>query len=179
MKKCIATAAFLLSAALAQAEVAIPATHHIQNENPGYCLWCSLEVLGRHQEIEAMAGLKDAVKKEPAVYVREGNFTRMINPAGGFPDNASRKLTKLNVKHKMQMPGNKDTSILKEALTDGRGAAVGFVLSYGMHAVTLVDLDSKTAKFIDPDKVGQVQVIDRANFDRIWDGFAITIEKKK
>jgi hypothetical protein len=93
MKKFVV--AFVLALSLlarAWAEVNIPLPARVQNERPGYCLWCCLEMLGKAQGVKELAGLKDSRKSDPGSYVFDGKAWFYWHPAFGSADRVREKL---------------------------------------------------------------------------------------
>ena len=161
----LALALVLLVPCAALAEVKIAPVCRIKNRPPGRCGWCALETLARHHHIKALYDLA------------ESNATR------SDPEDLEDVLDKAGVAYRIQHPGSRSTDILRYAIREQLGAAVGFRELYpgaGGHIVTLVDFTDDAAKVIDPnDQDGRVRTMDRERFLYWWDGFALVLETEK
>jgi hypothetical protein len=155
---------FLVAPGLTRAEVHITAKERVRNRPPGRCGWCVLETLARHQKIKALYGL-----------------TRK-HPCTAEPVDLRKALKKAHVRYRIQYPGKRRSAILRRAIRQGHGAAVGFrpiYLGRQSHVVALVDYGSRQVRIIDPnDKKFRVRSMSRKRFRHYWDGFAIVLEKK-
>jgi hypothetical protein len=155
---------FLFIPCAAGAEVTIAVECRVKNRPPGRCGWCAVETLARHLKIKALYGLT------------------ANNPCRACPEDLEGALEAAGVSYRIQYPGNRSTSILRSAIREGRGAAVGFRECQpraGGHIVTLVDFGPTKVKVIDSsDPVDRVRTMSRERFLYWWDGFALVLEKK-
>jgi hypothetical protein len=161
----LALALLLLIPCAAAAEVKIAPQCRIKNRPPGRCGWCALETLARHQHIKALYDLTES------------------NASRSDPEDLEEVLDKAGVKYRIQYPGSRSTAILRYAVRENLGAAVGFRELYagaGGHIVTLVDLTEDSVKVIDPnDKDGRIRTMNLDRFLYWWDGFALVLEVGK
>jgi len=140
-------------------------------------MWCSLEALGRNQQMVKLYGLKEARKKDKGFWRMEGLRPVYYSNHAGYPLTVRMKLNELKVKFQMQEPGNKGLDIIKNAFANGRACAIGVNSYVGPHAVVLTELTNAKAIVVCPNTVGYKTVMTRAEFDGIWDGFVVVIEE--
>jgi hypothetical protein len=156
---------FVLVPGVAGAEVKIAPADRVENRPPGRCGWCAVETLARHHKIKALYGLTED------------------NPTGADPEDLEEALIAAGVKYHIQYPGSNSTKILREAIKEGRGAAIGFRELFpgaGGHIVTLVDFGPKVARVIDSSDPGyRVRTMPVQQFLHWWDGFALVLEKDR
>jgi hypothetical protein len=149
----------------AGAEVKIAPKDRVKNQPPGRCGWCAVETLARHHHIRALYGLTED------------------NPTRADPEDLEEALIDAGIPCHIQYPGNRGTQILRQAIEQDRGAAVGsreLFPGAGGHIVTLVDFNSKIARVIDSsDPKCHVRTMTREKFLFWWDGFALVLEPKK
>jgi hypothetical protein len=164
MKKLAAVALALSLLTSASAEVAVPTEDHVANGPGGFCMWCSLEVVGRVEGVKALYGLADARR-------RETEF------GGAYESVVKAKLDALGVKYRWRSQGSRDTAFLEKALAAGHPVVVGVQLRHPVaaHAVVLTELTKEYAHVVDSNHVGVVVEIPRDAFDRAWDGLAVEI----
>ena len=155
--------ALLAISAASLAAPRIDAANQVPNEQPGYCVWCSLESIARQRQIAPLIGLKK-MRKDAGLPARVG------------PDAVEHQLGSLGVRFKQAMPGTKDYSFIQKALAADRPVAIGLTSPNGKHMVVLTDLAQDTATLVDSEVPGGVVIIRRGDFDRLWDGWAIDIE---
>src|SRR5262245_1363640 len=159
---CLAPMLLLLVPSAAWAEVKIAAACRVKNRPPGRCGWCALETLARHHGLTAIYGLTEA------------------HPSLCCPRDLEEPLQKAGIGYRIQYPGSRNAAILRYAIREELGAAVGLrdgYLDAENHIVTLVDLGEDSVKVIDPnDAEGRTRQISLARFLRWWDGCALVLE---
>jgi len=156
----------LLLSGVVWGEVKIDPRCRMRNRPPGRCGWCAVETLARHHQIKALYGLTED------------------NPTVCDPEDLEDALEDAGVRYRIQYPGdNSRTAILRYAIKENLGAAVGFRELYpgaGGHIVTLVDFGPDYVKVIDSaDREYRVRTMDIDRFFYWWDGFALVLEKHK
>jgi hypothetical protein len=165
VKKFVAALALMLSLLTGvNAEVTIPAEDHVANGPGGFCMWCSLEVVGRAQHVRALYGLRDARMRETSV-------------GAAYEPVVRGRLDALGVKYRWQRQRTRDFAFLERALAAGHAVVSGVRLRgpVALHAVVLTDLTKDHALVVDSNHVGVVLEIPRDVFDRAWDGTAVEI----
>src|SRR5262245_25737803 len=93
-------------------EIPIPKEQRLANEPPGYCMWCALETIGRTMGIKELYGLKESRKVESDTWVWMGSEWAPIPAAGAMPQTVREKLNRLQIRYRMQLPGDVDLSFL-------------------------------------------------------------------
>jgi hypothetical protein len=161
-----AVLAALLVPGFAGAEVKIAHKDRIRNRPPGRCGWCALETLARNQHIRALYGLTG---QHPSRWSELEDVEELLQQK--------------HVRYHIQYPGQHSTIILRAALHNGRGVAVGlwnYRPRQGGHVVTLVDWGPRTVRIIDSnDRALRVHTISRKYFLAKWDGLALVLDGKK
>jgi hypothetical protein len=165
-------------------------------EEPGYCAWACLEMLGRQHEVEPLYDLVAKRAKEydfmhwdrdkktwvadPYVWVYYKKGKEKEPRCAGGEIAVINKLDQLKVKYRIQRFGNKDTAIIKYAMDNKLGCMIAMLPEAfdGPHAVLLTHFNDKEIKFIDPNDISTPYKVDRAWFDKYWTGYAVVIEKK-
>jgi hypothetical protein len=181
------------------AEVDIPTEKRVRNYESGVCVWCAIENLGNAHGIEQLKGIakyrhdnffnkKTWVEGSYVIdaYGRwiqiKGPHWSQTNEAPGTAERVHEELRKRNVKYKLQDHGNYSTSILKEAVDNNLGCAVG-LMNYprkgDYHMVTLTELTKDKFYFID--NLGECNRYEasRAWFDAHWSGYTILVYPDK
>jgi ABC-type bacteriocin/lantibiotic exporter with double-glycine peptidase domain len=162
---CISLTSLVLFASAVWGGVDIPATCRVKNQPPGRCGWCSLETLGRYHQLKALYQLS------------QKNATRCSIDA------LEAALNELGVAYRMQRCGTLSEDILRYAVSQRLGAAVGFRELHpgaGGHIVTLVEFTDDLVRVIDSnDQDGRVRDMTPARFLYWWDGFALVLEPKE
>src|SRR5262249_13153736 len=150
----------------AVAELKIAAPNRMRNRPPGRCGWCAVETLARHHHFTSLYGL---VRKHKCRCSAE-DLEEALEEAG--------------IAYHVQYPGKRNrrkTEILRAAIRDGQGAAVGFRELYegeGGHIVTLVGWKRKTFRIIDSsDPRRRIKTMSKKRFLSYWDGFALVLER--
>jgi hypothetical protein len=152
----------------AAADVKIAAKNCMRNRPPGRCGWCAVETLARHHHFTSLYGL---TKKHACRCNAE---------------DLEEALEKGDIAYHVQYPGKRNrrkTKILRSAIKNGQGAAVGFREHHegaGKHIVTLVGWGSKTVRIIDSSNAPwRVKRMSKKRFLYYWDGFALVLDKEK
>jgi hypothetical protein len=166
MRRLIRVVAVVLALLLPQAaiaEVKIPASCRVKNRPPGRCGWCAVETLARHLHIKQLHGITRA------------------HPTRTNIDDLEEAVREAGVGYRMQRPGWFDTAILRAAIEEGLGAAIGFRELYpgaGGHIVTLIEFTDDEVRVIDPnDRDSRTRTMSRDRFLFWWDGFALVLER--
>lgn len=182
-------------ATLAFAEVEIPKDKRVANFESGCCVWCSVENLGNIHGITSLNGIakyrndnygKKKVWVEAAyAYDIFGNLIqiqgphwREINEAPGTPSRVREEFARLKVKYKMQLHGDTDHAILKEAMDKKLGCAIG-VKDYpgegNYHMITLTEFTDEKVVFVDNN--GTLPRVEKSRewFDAHWTGYTIIV----
>lgn len=121
MKRVIANLLLLILTLPCPADVKIGRDHRIPNRGNGYCVWCSVETIGRYKKYPNLYGLVDYYAQWPSV--------------GATPEDAGNQLQKLGVDYEVSY--GKTLRWLKRK-TD---AGVPVVIFIPGHAVVAVDVD--------------------------------------
>lgn len=187
---------FIVSISLA--DIDIPHKQRVKNLSSGCCVWCSLENLGNLHKITELNGItkyRHDNYREVKTWV-DGGFVldpwgRMIqtegyylveNKAPGTPSRVREEMKRLKVKHKVQDHWTYDTDILKEAMDNNLGCAIG-VKDYptlgGYHMVTLTHWDDKKVRFVDNNGGCDKYEATREWFDQHWTGFTVIVYPKE
>jgi ABC-type bacteriocin/lantibiotic exporter with double-glycine peptidase domain len=149
----------------ATAEVKIAASCRIKNRPPGRCGWCAVETLARHLHIKKLRGITSSHATRTDI----GDLEAAVTEAG--------------VVYRIQRSGSFETTILRAAIDEGLGAAVGFRELFpgaGGHIVTLVDFTDDEVQVIDPnDQDGRTRTMSLERFLYWWDGFALVLEREE
>jgi hypothetical protein len=166
MCRLFSAAALLLAAGLAvagettceltpAAQVPVAADQRTRNKSGVQCVWCSLATLGKYHGHAGVAALAEHHK----------------GLAG--PAEVRAALGGLGVRYRMQMPGNKDPKILRDACARRWGAAVGLG---GTHAVNVIHFAGGTVKLVDnSDPALADRTLTEAAFLARWDGWAVVL----
>ncbi len=176
------------------AEVDIPKDKRVKNFSSGCCVWCSVENLANVQHVTTLKGIAKYRHEnygEKKIWVEgtyvqgpygltqiEGPHWSTTNEAPGTPERVREEMKRLKVKYKLQKHGNYDTTIITEALKDGRGAAVGLrdYPSVGdYHMVTLTELTDKEFIFVENRGGCERYKASREWFNAHWTGYVITL----
>lgn len=189
--------AFLLGGVEINEENRVP--NRGSKEEPGFCAWSCLEMLGRQHEVEALYDLVAKRAKEYDfmhwdrdkgtwvadpyiwVYYKKGKEKELRCSGGEMA--VINKLDHLKVKYKIQRFGNKDKAIIKYAMDENLGCMIvvtseAFEGFENGHAVVLTEFGDKEIKFIDPNDISTPYKVDRGWFDRYWTGYTVVIEKQ-
>src|SRR5262245_25944906 len=112
----------------ASADLVIPKTCHVANEEPGFCSWVCLDILGRVHKIKKLEGICTTRKKEYAADKNDIIFDFFGNPHTypkhmGYDFSIKEKLKALEVRFWLQPTGGINRDLLKYA--DSHGCVVG------------------------------------------------------
>ena len=155
----------------------------------GYCAWACIETLGRHNRVDKLRGLVEWRQKSWPVQVTlrdvDGRF-HTIRRNYGSDLAVQRCLEYLEVSFRQQATGTTDTLIVRRAVLDGSGVAVGMLPGAfeGMaadegHAVIVLNFSRDFVTILDPNRVGVDKTFTRKWFDTYWMGWAVTIRPAK
>jgi len=144
------------------AEINIAPSCRVKNSPPGRCGWCAVETLARFHGLRGLYGLAE-------------KHASTCNPG-----NLEDVLTEMGVCYRIQYAGKLDLDILRYAVKEKLGAAIGLrqpaPATIG-HIVTLIDLTKTTVKLIDSnDTDGRIRELSMVQFLVDWDGFALVLE---
>jgi hypothetical protein len=166
MSKSLALVALslLLVAGPAESAIHIAPECRVKNRPPGRCGWCALETLGRHHAMQAVYGLA-------------ARHACTCSPAS-----LEESLRETGVRYRIQYPGCRSRAILRCAIGEELGAAVGlrcspFAEDGGeKHIVTLVDFGPDSVQFIDSDdSPNRTRRMSMKQFLARWDGLAVVL----
>lgn len=191
---------FVLSSSVFS-QVIIKKESRILNRSPGYCAWCCIETLGRHQKIESLYNLVDNRAKEftwawneqkksweksPYVMVDHGNYKSFELRSPGPHRALANKLDELKVKYRYQNYYNYDKTLLKEAIKNKQGCLVVVKCYWGdsnpqhdTHAIILLDYNENGVHFFDPNDVEHTYTATHKWFDYYWVGYVLVIDGVK
>jgi len=159
--------------------------NRVANEKPGYCMWASIETIGRERGIEKLFGLVESRKKDPPDRVLQPDLSVLTYAAHGGPGVAvSRKLDKLKVRNYIQYEDNFDKNVLSYA--NEYGCVIGikpYMLTWpnpnvqaGYHAILLTKYSPDEIGFIDSNFPDKTFVGKREWLDKAWTGMAVIID---
>lgn len=181
----------LLLLAAARAEVDIVRENYVANKDTGYCVWCSLKTLMQHH------GMRSVSSRIIEDEVRMGG----PRPGRAGVDKVRARLSWYvsqghNLQYKIQEPGNKDLTIVRDAIRRKLGCVV--TTRSGAHAVTLVDITNEkrewaagarrfkdyTVRYIDSnDVMNGRRVVREFSLDWFvkheWDGTVYVVEPRR
>jgi hypothetical protein len=173
----------LALSASARAEAIIREEDRIANENPGYCLWASVETLARHNHVRALYGLLASRKTDPDVWEWTPRGMHYRHRAEGRLDVLREKLANLGCqKYRIQVAGRRSTDIIEAAVRAGRGCVVGIRLPgqgstpAQSHAVVVTEFTESAVRYIDPNDVTHEHTVPRSWFAARWDGFVVCLD---
>jgi hypothetical protein len=171
-----AFAVFLFVVNWARAEANIPGNARVANEAPGYCFWCCLETMARHQHVRELYDLKNARKTDPALLI--GGEVIPAN-AGSYPSVVDKLAQLRFTRYRIQPDGDYSTRLLDEATRAGKACLVHIEMDdgAGVHAVLIIEFGSEVVKYWDPNHAEREYLWDtRANFDRARLGLALVLD---
>lgn len=146
------------------ADITIAREDQVPNRKPGWCVWTSLETLGRHHKITALEGVA-------------AHYMKHVPEGGATLADAIGALRHLGVAHRYcERP---DAAFLGDACRRNRGAVVvldNWPKPGAIHAVVLIAFDDKHADWIDSNYPGWRYTAGRTWFDRAWTSWAIVLE---
>lgn len=159
MTICLIVLFGFLNLVSAQNFIVIEKDNLVQNKPPGYCGWCCLEALGRHQGIKRLHGL---VEKIPP-------FQALTHPSM-----IANKLNNLKVKFSFIKTGK---GLEKACKTHAclvfmePNPAIPF-----KHAVIICQINESEVRYYDPNGKKRM-VASRQWFDRYWSRAAFKLEE--
>ena len=163
------------------AEVYIPVKYRIENENPGYCTWASIETVCRHQKVKAGYGLKNARKLDKDFVLPWGE---VVPKNFGRDEPVRAKLDSLGIRYTMHPSLVRDEEGIRQikgAVSSGKGAIVamwqGWPTTGECHVITIIDFNEDDYVYIDSNDVGKNYRGSRRWFETFWTGFVLTIEE--
>ena len=173
--------ALLMTTTTATAELIILKENRIQNVPPGYCSWCSIEMIGRERKIKPLIGLVEARKGDGDIIVKQGGVWYKYGNNVGHETAIEAKLKKLGVKYQMQWTGNFDIKMIEYAIKKNLGCVIavkaGTLDKYMPHAVVLTKFNSKSIEMVDPNYINANYIGTREWFNQAWNGFVLVIEE--
>lgn len=147
----------------------LPGAEHLKNkggsDGAGLCVFTSIEMAAKWQNVEVLFGLRDYMTKFPG---------------GGYPEKVDKYFKKIAAEKKLPVPNyiqitNGDMSVLDLAMKTVRIANVtyGYSPRYGEkinHMVCLVHLDEKYAVILDNNFPGddKLEWVEREEFKKRW-----------
>lgn len=152
------------------AGICITRRDRIGNVDPGYCVWCSLEMLGRYHKIEALYGLLE---------LRIEHNRKYPGTSGGTSEGIRSQLQVLKVSYYEMVVHTYDKKWLKYACDNGYGCMIavsGYPRPTSYHAMVLIDIDDNWVTFIDPNDIEKTFTKSMAWFDKHWDGYGLIVE---
>lgn len=166
----------------------IPVSQRVSNFGPGYCMWCDMEMIGNHLKIPALYNLahnREKYDQDEFVQDPDGSFT-VIPKNYGVDFAVARKLKALHVRYKMAKDGNRDVSLINEAVKYGYGCVVGvkacLVPGFDSHEtschallITEFDVNKNYVCYIDPNKISVEYEGTVKWFSQAWNGFVLVI----
>lgn len=190
-------AALLLSFPALAGEIDVPKEKRVANFPSGCCVWASLETLGNVHGIEPLKGItkyRHDNYGQKQVYIHgtylqtptglvqiQGPHYEVRNEAPGTPERVIEEMTRLKVTYKLQYEGNMDLTLLKDAVKNNLGVAVGFKdfpNEGNYHMVAVTDLTDEKVVFVDNRDCARYEA-SRAWFDKHWKGYAIVVYPPK
>lgn len=167
-----------LACSPAWAQISIDKKHRVSNLPPGYCSWCSIEMLGRHHGIKPLFDLVKLRQKDSDAWVQVNGEWRVYKKNRGYDFTIRMKLDELGVAYRMSGVGRFDRSLIEYAMKNKLGCAVAAKTgAFGNtpHAFVLTHYDSKIVKFIDPNYAEWNYEATRGWFDTWWDGWVLVL----
>ena len=152
----------LILAASSFAQTDIKTEHRVANVGNGFCGWCAVETLGRHQGIKSLQGL--VARKHKAL----GD-----NGGGAWNSTLASELCSLGINHYYTHVGAYYRSMMQDAIAKNGGVVVGLrpvPPDKNGHYVVCVGYTDKHAYVIDSNDPKKTTKMSRAKFDNAWDG---------
>jgi len=190
-------------AAPSWAQIDIAKENRVGNFGPGYCCWCSIEMLGKHHSIKKLDNLaknrsnESSVKQwdsekgvwVPLPYIMVSHGYNYQGPWVQEKRNVGTdwgvywRMKELGIKHRMQWTGDYDTKIIKYAMKNKLGCCFAvkkgcFGKNSSSHAMVLTAYDDKKVEYIDPNDPDNVYEAKREWFDHWWSGWILVLEKE-
>jgi hypothetical protein len=204
MKKILAIIFSLTLCAFLFAEIEVPIENRVPNignkEEPGFCAWACIEILGRQHKVKSLYDLVENRSKEcdfmhwdrdkgvwveePYIWIYYKYGKEKELRCSGSEVAVINKLDVLEVKYRIQRAGDKRKNIIKYAMDNELGcmivvSAEAFEGFDNAHAIILTHYDEKEVRFIDPNNIDtKSRPAERAWFDYFWTGYTLVIEKQ-
>jgi hypothetical protein len=170
MKRILAVLLLLCVPCQVLAGVTIAKADRIHNSSPGFCLWCSIEMLGRAHKLKEVEGLTKFYADWRYEIYDEDTKTWEKKPwdKGHTLAEGASQLKLLGVKSHVYIGVTRKE--VKKACDDGNGCVVSLKwwkpVRIGQvpaeHAVVVIDVTDTHVYFIDPNHAADVY---RAEFD--------------
>lgn len=126
---------FLISSA--QSEVNIPSTCRVKNKPDGYCVYASMEIIGRHYKNERLYGLVDWYSQWPSRGANTKEVKECLDPLG--------------VKYKIYENASLDW--LKYQVDNEIPIIIGLKWTIGYHAIIITDIKDGWVRYIDSNDI--------------------------
>lgn len=150
----------------------LPVALHLKNiggsDGAGLCVFTSLDHSATYQNVPAMVGFRDWMRKYPG---------------GGYPDKVAAKIKQISTERGLPVPEfiqveGADIELLKIACKSGRMPGITYAYSptgrYGgktiAHMVNLVYLDDRWAAVLDNNYPGTYEWMPTATFRKVYTG---------
>lgn len=178
------------------ADIEIAENNRIANPPPGYCVWCSIEMLGKQLKISKLYGLTAArVKQNEAGFVTELKHTynkekkeyewaqiktkKFNGTNGGTIERIRNQLDYLKVKYTLYDTGTYNYTDLKYVCDMNLGAVVS-VFDYpeqgAYHAIIITKITDDDVYFVDSNNIAvQRYKGSLAWFRQNWDGAMVVV----
>lgn len=185
--------ALLLTAGLGFGDADFPIETRVPNENPGYCGWCTLEMMCRQQKVEAGFNLVQKRKQDPPFVDAAGQQHHQCCCCDFLIE---QKLTKMGIKYRIvggdrivdgrnvrdEKRREEARQLIRQTIAAGRG--VYFATS--SHALLLTGFDEKAnlARWVDCNNAyckaqnGELGIYEASleRFEHLWIGMVCVID---
>lgn len=175
MRKFITLVLLLLFSTSCWAEVQIDQKNLVKNRPPGYCAWCCLEALAKHNNVEKLKHIStDRDQDEDFVHWISPTFGIVEPKYSGSGEACEDKLNKLGVKYKS---GYFDRELVKEAVKSKGGMVHMKAGAFGSegHAIIIVDYTDTDVIFWNPNDCYRYRAT-REWFDYWWNGYILVLD---
>jgi hypothetical protein len=187
MKKLLCLLILLSLPSQSFAQIHIAQKHRVANFGPGFCMWTSIEMCGRHQGIKKLYNLAANRAKLPEyVWIEYGDgylYKEIRNV--GTDWGSYRAMEKLGVKFTQQWSGNYDDKLIRYAMKKKIPIAFSVrdnALFSGStsHALVLTYYDDKIVQYVDTNWIQDDYYYEatRGWFDHFWHGWLMLVEKE-
>lgn len=176
MRQSLAVIILLLVNNLSFGKVKIADENCISNRPGGFCLYASLETLGRHHRIPKLYGLVEKKYKTLRTQKWDRNGYRWEPNGVSTWNDATRELDAKAIKYTLSV--QRDYRLIERACNDGIGCVIGLKPIKGQtgHAVVLVEVTAEYVVMVDSDHTWFPRSMTRADFERQWSGAALVFE---
>lgn len=178
MRRSLAVFTLLLVSSSSFAKVEIADEDCISNRPGGFCLYASLETLGRHHRIPKLYGLVEKKYQSLGTQKWDGHeWRRQPDGVSNWRD-ATRELDAKRIKYTLSR--DHDYGLIQRACDDGFGCVIDLKPLQGQtgHAVVLLEVNAEYAVLVDSDHLWFPRSMSRADFERQWGGGALILEGK-